>query len=52
MTSRTCGAPLHQRQGGGGASGRVTENGEGVEEVRTARLDGWIVWEHRNGEPD
>jgi hypothetical protein len=31
--------------------GRVTENGEGEKETRTERMDGWIVWEHRDREP-
>jgi hypothetical protein len=35
-----------------GCMERVMENGDNVEEVRTARLDGWIVWELRDREPD
>jgi hypothetical protein len=32
--------------------GRVVENGEDEEEKQAARLDGWVVWEHREREPD
>jgi hypothetical protein len=31
-----------------GRRGRVVEEGTDVEEVRAARLDGWIVWEAIN----
>jgi hypothetical protein len=32
--------------------GRVMDNGEYEEENRTARMDRWIVWEHRDRELD
>jgi hypothetical protein len=32
--------------------GRTLENGADEEETRAERMDGWIVWEHRDREPD
>jgi hypothetical protein len=32
--------------------GRIVENGTDEEEARAARMDGWVVWDHRVREPD
>jgi hypothetical protein len=32
--------------------GGVMENGKDEEETRAERMDGWIIWEHRDREPD
>jgi hypothetical protein len=33
-------------------AGRVMENGRDEKADRASRLDGWIVWDHRDREPD
>jgi hypothetical protein len=32
--------------------GRVMDHGENEEETRAERMDGWIIWEHRDRVPD